>query len=83
MPDIRYIDPSCTVIMCALQQQGESSSDDGSEDGHVRQEDDFFCFGNFETAKRDSDTEMNMYLSDSSKDLGRLKKLYTSSETIF
>jgi hypothetical protein len=48
-------------------------SDDGSEDGHIGQEDDFFWFGNSETDERGWDTEVDMYLSDSFKDLGRLK----------
>jgi hypothetical protein len=45
----------------ALQQREGFSSDDGSEDGHIGQEDDFFCFGNSETDERGSDTEVDMY----------------------
>jgi hypothetical protein len=45
--------------MGALQQREVFSSDDGSEDGHIGQEDDFFCFGNSKTDEIGSDTEVD------------------------
>lgn len=51
-----------------------SDNDSGSDDGHISQEDEFFCFGNSEANDRQNvDTEVDMYLSDSFKEIARLK----------
>jgi hypothetical protein len=46
-----------------------------SDDGHISQEDEFFCFSNSQANDRQKivDTEVDMYLSDSCKEIARLK----------
>jgi hypothetical protein len=72
-----------------MQQQQLSHNDSGSDDGHISQEDEFFCFGNSQANDRQKivDTEVDMYLSDSCKEIARLKifpcimKLYLKYNT--
>jgi hypothetical protein len=63
------------VVCYTVMQQQQSDNDSGSDDGHISQEDDFFCFGNSQANDRQNivDTEVDMYLSDTCKDIGRLK----------
>ena len=58
-----------------IQQQQLCENDSGSDNGHVSQEDDFFFFGNSQANDRHKiiDTEVDMYLRDSCKEIARLK----------
>jgi hypothetical protein len=61
-----------------------SDYDSGSDDGHISQEDDFFCFGNSQANDRQNivDTEVDMYLSDSCKEI-ETENLSMCNEFIF
>jgi hypothetical protein len=58
-----------------MQQQQLSENDSGSDDGHISQEDEIFCFGNSQANDQQKivHTEVDMYLSDSCKEIARLK----------
>ena len=55
-----------------MQQQQLSDNDSGSDDGHISQEDEFFCFGNSQANDRQK-LLIQLYLSDSCKEIARLK----------
>jgi hypothetical protein len=56
-------------------QQQQYDNDSGPKDGHISQEDDLFCFGNSQANDRLKvvHTEVDMNLSDSCKEIARLK----------
>ena len=64
-----------------MQQQQLSDNDSGSDDGHISQEDDFFCFGNSQANDRQK-LLIQLYLSDSCKEIARLK-IYPCIMTLF
>ena len=64
-----------------MQQQQLSDNDSGSNDGHISQEDEFFCFGNSQANDRQK-LLIQLYLSDSCKEIARLK-IYPCIMTLF